>query len=642
MKVVVATLLVIAAWVNIAIAQVCNGSLGDPILNETFGEGHYVLPLYKSSYDYSGGCPSPGTYTTTGFIFGCGPHTWVKITGDHTGDHNGNCMLVNAENAPGTIYTDTLKNLCGNTVYQFGAWVTSVMTSLACGGNALLPNIKFQIKSLSGTMLALDSTGYLPLVDDKNWQFYKFSFLLPPNISDAILAITINPAKGCGSAFALDDITVRPCGTSITATIDGSPGPADVCADYTNPFVMQAAYAPGFSNPALQWQTSVDSGKTWVDIAGQTSLSYAVPRRLSGEVLYRVGIAESSNIGSVRCRINSNVISTSVHPVPLHAAPQYLTGCTGKDFLLPSADPSALASLWSGPGGYQSTKSAAVIPQLKYSDTGLYTFKESFYFNCVSLDTFYLKIFPGTALNAVPGYPICAGASEQLSAVSSGNVRYQWFPSTGLSNDTIPNPVAMPGDSTDYKVVSTNEYGCKDSATIQVFVYQNPKANAGPDVSLLRGDTVQLKATAAGTAVSIQWSPTLYMINGQSVSPLVHPPVDTKYTLTVSSTVGCGSVSSQVAVKVYNDIFVPNAFTPNGDGTNDYFQVTPFGNYKLVRLALYNRWGKAVFVTEGSYAGWDGNINGNPQPPGVYVYTLQMLSPTGKLVTKQGTVLLVR
>ncbi len=642
MKLVVAALLFVMLTPDNAAAQLCNGSLGDPILNETFGAGHYVLPAYKSSYTYIGGCPSPGTYTTTGFIFGCGPRTWTKITGDHTGGYNGNCMLVNAESTPGTVYTDTLKDLCGSTVYQFGVWITGVMTNLTCGGKAVLPNLKFEIKSLAGVTLALDSTGFLPLVEDKTWTFYGFSMLMPQNVNDAILAITINPATGCGSAFALDDITFRPCGSSITATIDGSAGPADVCANYTNPFIMQAQYAPGFNNPALQWQSSNDSGKTWVDIAGQTSLSYAVPRRLSGNVLYRVAIAESSNIGSVRCRINSNVISTSVHQVAQHAPPQYLTGCTGKDFLLPAADPSALSTLWTGPVGYQSTQTAAVIPQLKYSDTGLYTFKETFYFNCVSLDTFYLKVFPGTALNAVPGYPICAGASEQLSAVSSGTVRYQWFPSTGLSNDTIPNPVAMPGDSTDYKVVSTNEYGCKDSANVQVFVYKNPKANAGPDVALLRGDTVQLKASAAGTALAIQWAPAQYISNTQALAPLVYPPVDTKYTLMVASTVGCGSVTSQVNVKVYNDIFVPNAFTPNGDGNNDYFQVTPFGSYKLVRLALYNRWGKAVFVTEGSYAGWDGAINGNPQPPGVYVYTLQMRSPTGKVVAKQGTVLLIR
>jgi len=642
MKLVVVVLAFLMLSVGNATAQVCNGSLGDPILNETFGAGHYVLPAYKSSYTYIGGCPSPGTYTTTGFIFGCGPRTWTKITGDHTGDYNGNCMLVNAESTPGTVYTDTLKDLCGSTVYQFGVWITGVMTNLTCGGKAVLPNLIFQIKSLAGVTLALDSTGYLPLVEDKTWKFYGFSMLMPQNVNDAILSITINPAKGCGSAFAMDDITFRPCGSSITATIDGSTGPADVCANYTNPFIMQAQYAPGFNNPALQWQSSSDSGKTWVDIAGQTTLTYQVPHRLAGTILYRICIAESSNINSIKCRITSNVITTSIHPVPQQVPPQYLTGCTGKDFNLPEVDPKALASLWTGPAGYNSTQANAIIPNVVYADTGLYTLKETFYFGCVILDSFYFKVFPGTTINAAAGYPICEGMAEPLSAVSSGMVSYKWYPSAGLSNDTVANPIASPTDSTDYKVVSTNEYGCKDSAQVQVYVYKNPFANAGPNISLLKGDTVQLKADVKGTAVDISWSPASFIDNAHAIKPNIYPPYDTKYTLNVLSTVGCGSVTDEVNVKVYGDIYVPNSFTPNNDGKNDYFQVTALDSYKLIRMAVYNRWGKAVFITEGHYKGWDGTINGNPQPPGVYVYRLELLSPAGKTIAKQGTVLLVR
>src|SRR6266487_7056595 len=141
-------------------------------------------------------------------------------------------MLVNAENESGNVYMDTAKELCGNTVYQFGVWVTSVMTKLACNGNPVLPDLIFKIKTLSGILLASDSTGHLPIVDDREWKFYGFSFTSPPGITDAIVSITINPAFGCGSGFAIDDITLRPCGPSISATIDGTSGPAEVCAGY--------------------------------------------------------------------------------------------------------------------------------------------------------------------------------------------------------------------------------------------------------------------------------------------------------------------------------------------------------------------------------------------------------------------------
>jgi gliding motility-associated-like protein len=639
-----APFIVIVLLVSQAVhAQVCNGSLGDPVLNETFGAGHYQLPAYKTTYDYAGGCPDKGTYTTTGFIFGCGPHTWTKITGDHTGDLNGNCMLVNAESTPGTVYRDTVKELCGSTVYQFGVWVTGVMTKYACDGHPVLPNLYFTIKSLAGVTLAMDSTGYLPIVEDKNWQFFGFSFITPANIDTAIVSITINPAYGCGSVFALDDVTLRPCGSSVSATIDGTPGPANVCADYTNPMFMTATYAPGFNAPAFQWQSSIDSGKTWVDIPGETTLSYKVPHRASGQILYRICMAEKTNINSVKCRIVSNVITTSIHPLAAHIPPQTVRGCLNKDFVFPESDPHALQVLWTGPGGYSSTaQPSATITNVQYADSGLYRLKQTFYFNCTDLDTFYLQVFPGTTVSALPVQPLCEGNAEQLTTSADGNVRYQWTPSAGLSNDTIANPLARPLDSTIYKLVVTNGYGCKDSVTLPIYVYRNPVANTGPGRTMLLGDTIKLASDIRGTAITFNWSPPVFINDVSFANPLVYPNAETVYTLTVASAVGCGTATGSIDVKVYKGIFVPGAFTPNGDGRNDVFEVTALAGYRLAKFVVYSRLGQKVFDAAGVYRGWDGTINGNPQPPGAYIYDIEIVTPAGRKIKKQGTVLLIR
>src|SRR5215510_4177817 len=116
-------------------AQTCTGSLGDPVINQTFGTDHYQLPPGHTTYEPTGGCPAKGKYVISGFLFGCGNHSWVQMVGDHTpNDLNGNYMMVNAESTPGVVYTDTARNLCNNTIYQFGMWATPVMTSFACGG----------------------------------------------------------------------------------------------------------------------------------------------------------------------------------------------------------------------------------------------------------------------------------------------------------------------------------------------------------------------------------------------------------------------------------------------------------------------------------------------------------------------------
>ena len=623
-------------------AQLCSGSLGDPIANVTFGQDAFVSNG-TISFEYVGGCPDKkGQYTISNFLFGCGDHTWLPAIGDHTGDHDGNYLLINAESTPGTIYRDTATGLCGNTTYQFSAWITNIMQTLTCGGNAVLPNITFTISNATGTVLTTFNTGNLPILDSKVWNQYGLSFTTPPDVSSLILTLSINPMYGCGSAFAVDDITFSLCGPLVTATIDGTPGPANVCAGYNNPFILHASYNSGFTDPAVQWQSSLDSGITWDNIEGATTTTYAVPRRDTGRVVYRIVVAERANINSKNCRVSSNFIYTDVYPQPAHNPPVNIIGCINKTLNLPQADPTELQVLWSGPNGYSSDQPKAVISDVQYADTGLYKLKQTFYFGCTSVDSFYLKVFPSTTITVSPIYSICQGASKTLSASSSGGGSIKWTPAVGLSNDTIANPVASPTDSIQYKVVVTNSFGCKDSATVNLNVYKNPTVSAGPDEVIVSGDSVTLNGSVTGTAVNYNWSPASFINNTQLVHPTVYPPEDISYKLTAVSTVGCGTVSDDINIKVYKDIFIPNSFTPNGDGINDKFEILAFSNYKLINFSIYNRWGQLLFKTSGTYNSWDGYYHGLIQPVGIYVYYLEMENPKGKRISKKGTIMLLQ
>jgi len=634
---------------NSSTAQSCNGSLGDPVVNETFGAGGGQLASYKTSYQFVGGCPDNngnnlgGFYTLGSFLFGCGPHTWVQMIGDHTRDANGNYMLVNAASTPGIVYMDTAKNLCGNTNYQFGVWFTSVMTSLACDGQPKLPNLNFQVRTLSGTILAEGNSGFLPLVDEREWKFYGLSFQTPNNTNAIIFSITINPIYGCGSAFAIDDITIRPCSPSlISATLNGSTDAVDVCAGYTDNWLLHASYTPGFANPEFQWQNSIDSGKTWVNVPGATTVNYNVPHRDSGVVLYRICIAENGNINSVNCRVTSNVIHTGVYPVPPQRPPQTLIGCIGKDFHFPDPDPYDLQVLYTGPNGYNSTSIHAVIPNVNYNDTGLYKLKNSLSYGCILIDTLYLKVVPGAILTTQPVSPLCEGTTEQLVTAASDTVTWQWTPALGLSSDVVPSPVASPSKTTEYKVLITNKYGCKDSAYLTIFVNQKPVADAGPDRKINLGDSVTLNGSVQGTSVNFSWSPPSFIDDIHSTTPKVYPPEDAEYTLTVNSEVGCGSSSSSAIIKVYKDVFVPSAFTPNNDGKNDLFRVAAADNYKRFKLLVYNRWGQVIFETTDINKGWDGKFKDLQLASDVYVYYLELVSASNKKITKKGTITLIR
>ena len=630
-------------------AQLWTGSLGPPIINITFGSadsGNYQLPGHFTTYQPGDMCPVIGDYGIGSKSFGCNTQgKWLQLVGDHyfPGDIGGNYMIVNAEGTPGTVFSDTAKALCGNTTYQFAAWITNAMQPTDCNGSPELADLSFNVQTLAGTPIASYQTGGIPTSFSKQWIQYGFSFKTPPNSDGVILTITTNPHNRCGSVFGIDDITLNECGPKVTATIDGSTAAADVCADYTNPFLMQVNIGPGYTDPVQQWQESLDSGKTWQNIPGAVTSTYQVPHRLSGEILYRSVVAERANINSPNCQTASNIIHTDIHPLAAHTPPQNFLGCLSKDLFMPRTDPAALKILWTGPNAYQSDKAAAVLPDVQYKDTGLYTLKETFYFGCVTLDTFFLKVFPGTTLSLQPPTALCEGGHETLMATGTGGGTFQWVPATGLSSDKIGNPVAKPSISTEYEVYYTNTYGCKDSAYAYIKVYKNPIAYAGTGKVILLGDTLTLNGIVQGTSINYYWTPPQYMDDPQSLSPKVSPVHDMQYTLHTISNVGCGEVASSVLVKVYDDIFIPNAFTPNGDGKNDVFHILALDSYRIVSFLIYDREGKAVYRGTNTSAGWDGTYRGMPQPVGTYIYYLELQNQqSGKKVMKKGTILLLR
>lgn len=632
------------AIVSATQAQLCNGSLSDPVINVTFGTSHAMLLKSVTSYDYTGGCPSKGKYTIQNLIFGCGEtpaaHSWHLLAGDHTRDLNGQFMLVNAESTAGIIHQDTASGLCGNTTYQYSAWIANVMQNFACGGDPVLPNITFKVSTLSGQILDTVSTGELPIEDSRIWNQFGLSFTTPANVNDVVLSLTTSPKYGCGSAFVVDDITLSMCGPKLTVTLDGKIQDGNVCADYKDLFILNGTYDAGFIDPVLQWQQSTDTGVTWKDIAGANALTYKIPHRLSGVIIYRLAMAERANINSLHCRIVSNKIYTEIHPVPDHNAPQNVLGCKDKDLRLPQSDPSALSIIWAGPNGYNSADPKSIVPDIQYADTGIYVLKQGFYFGCTSIDTFNVNVFPSTTITTPTLFTVCEGKTINFSA--SGQGTFKWEPSLGLSNDAISNPVLTPHDSSTYKVVLTNSYGCKDSAFITINVLRNPMVNAGPDQGILKGDSIVFNGIATGTAISYSWTPLLYMDNNKVLNPTVFPPGDMQYTLTATSNVGCGIASSQINIKVYNGIDVPNAFTPNGDGINDVFKIIAPSSYKIKKFVIYNRWGDLLFRRDNPHKAWDGNFKNQPQPVGLYVYYVEIKSPGGKAYTKKGIFSLIR
>lgn len=614
-------------------AQLCQGSLGDPVVNITFGRGANPgnpLAAATTTYTYvTTSCPNDGMYTVANSTSNCFGNTWHTLSQDHTGDASGYMMLVNATFAPGDFFVDTIHGLCANTTYEFAAWIVNILKPDACGGNGIKPNITFSIETLSGSILQTQQTGDITADFSPAWKQYALSFKTPQGVNDVIVRLRNNAPGGCGNDIALDDITFRACGAQVSASVSGANSPTylNLCDDNKTVYTLKGNVSAGYSAPAYQWQVSSDS-INWTDISNATTTTYNRPPTTAGAYYYRLAVAEAGNINSPNCRIVSNVISFHVNTKPATSATSNSPVCEGATLSLTANGGSIYQ--WQGPNNYNSTGSPATINNVTLAAAGKYFVTVTSGGGCSQKDSVIVSIKAKPAANAGPDISLCEGKSTTLNA--TGGNTYSWQPPTGLSATNIANPVASPSDSTAYIVtVTDNISGCSANDTVLVNVFHTPTANAGPDKTIIEGDAVTLNGNATGEGVNYYWTPNVFINNANSLQPVVSPSHDTTYTLHVESTAGCGVATDEVFVKVFKKVTVPNAFSPNKDGINDTWQIVAINAYPDAEVNVFNRYGQVVFTSHGYNNPWDGTYNKNPLPVGTYYYVIDLKSGLPKL-----------
>ncbi|HNF72876.1 MAG TPA: gliding motility-associated C-terminal domain-containing protein, partial [Chitinophagaceae bacterium] len=141
----------------------------------------------------------------------------------------------------------------------------------------------------------------------------------------------------------------------------------------------------------------------------------------------------------------------------------------------------------------------------------------------------------------------------------------------------------------------------------------------------------------------LYWTPTDYLGFSQSHDPVATPLEDISYTVTgVSLLHGCPQSDSVHIKVIMQDVFIPNAFSPNGDGLNDMFHVTARKLITVQEFIIMNRWGNMVFSTRDINTGWNGKYKGVDQDPGVYYYLIRVAYPNGRTQLLKGDLTLLR
>lgn len=251
---------------------------------------------------------------------------------------------------------------------------------------------------------------------------------------------------------------------------------------------------------------------------------------------------------------------------------------------------------------------------------------------------------------------ICEGNTSvyTYSAVLSAGYQspvYQWqlsnnkdFTWNDITNANAITYQRTPTDAGDFwyrfTVVDANAVNVKTcriaSNPIIINVHPMPIVDAGPDRNLLTGTSAILIAKAEGEQLVYSWSPGNYISNATILTPTVSPIQDIIYTLTSTSLYGCTN-SADVFVKVVTGIYIPSAFTPNGDGKNDVWKIPFLDPAYNATVNIFNRFGQLVYHAAGTVISWNRRFHGIEQAVGTSVYMVTF--KTGNLKLKKKFIL---
>jgi gliding motility-associated-like protein len=398
----------------------------------------------------------------------------------------------------------------------------------------------------------------------------------------------------------------------------------------------------------IQLQAIIDVGDTstvnwlWKFDSGTTSTLQTLNLSYPNAGVYGVtlvGTTLSGCVDSVRRNIR-------IHPIPVVDAGRDTVMCLGTPVQLQATG--ALTYFWLPPSDGTLSCNTCAAPLANPPRDTLYVVRGRTIFGCEAQDTVLVRVLQRPVLVVQPSvFNICIGNSAQLQA--SGAQRYLWSPAGTLNNPTIFNPRATPIVNTVYTVVATDSLGCfTDSANVTVNVLARPTVNAGPDQTIVGGTSATINTTVSGGVTGYNWLPSNTLSCGNCPAPVATPRTTTNYIVRVTGPGGCVA-SDTVTIFVTcgeQNFFIPNTFSPNGDGMNDVFYPRGRGIQRIRSMTIFNRWGERVyekreFAVNDPSLGWNGRVNGKQATSDVYTYVIEIICENNLVIPYRGNVTLI-
>lgn len=403
-----------------------------------------------------------------------------------------------------------------------------------------------------------------------------------------------------------------------------------ICEDETADFSIREISSP---NPIVDYFWDFTNGNS-------STLSDPSPELFRKKGTYPVRLYVTDSRG---CS-DTALLNYPVNPVPELNAGNDRHLCLGTPEQL---SPSGAATYqWSG--GMDLSCNDCEQPFVNPTVDATYILRGTSVDGCVAVDSIHIEVIRPSTVMTISDTAICAGEEVQLKA--SGTSRYSWSPAVGLSETDVANPIAKPLSDIVYTVTGSDLFNCFiTTEDVVVKVNPNPQVYAGPDTTMMAGYPVQLRPVFSPDVTKIKWEPSIFLNCADCTNPISNPSYSATYTVFAYNDEGCVAkdVINVFATCTRENLFIPNTFSPNGDGVNEIFYPRGRGIEKIRSFKIFSRWGQLVYNKENFFAndqsaGWNGKRSGQDVSSDVYVYMIDLVCENGNIITLKGDIALVR
>ena len=288
---------------------------------------------------------------------------------------------------------------------------------------------------------------------------------------------------------------------------------------------------------------------------------------------------------------------------------------------------------------------------------GTYTKTMQSVAGCDSIATVVVATQPLATATISGGNPICVGQSTTISITLTGTAPWALTYTDGSASYTVTGIMSSPyvltvspGVTTTYSLTNLSDVKCTNNSlnsSVTVTVSTTVSGIRYPNVAASANVAKQLEARNMGSGHQYSWSPPTGLNYTDVRTPIFKNDKTVEYLITISPTNGCRIVDTlKVEIvtgdRIRSSLHVPNAWSPNNDGSNDKLFPLTINIKELYYFRVFNRWGQLMFETNKLGDGWDGIYNGKPQVQDVYTWTVEAIGLDGVYYKKSGNSILLR